>query len=114
MLRKENKGYAREVKWANVLRNSVGRDGLRLRQRDVMTIHRVPKRFTAYWTEKARNPAFHAGELGGARHFLLSNDEQRAAEILLWQSIVADSMQPMTQLARGLRAAGYLVDRGFD
>lgn len=114
MAAKENKGFVRETKWATVLRQSVGLDGQAMPLADVQLLHRVPKRFATYWAEKAADPAFHAGELGGARHFLLSSAGQRAAEQLLWATVAADPMQNMAELARGLKAQGYPVDRRFD
>jgi hypothetical protein len=108
---KENKGYAREVKWSSVLRKTVGRDGLAMSTADVMRIHNVPKRFTEYWTEKERNAAFHAGALGGARRFLLTDAQQTAAENLLWLHVAADPRHNMTELARMLRNQGFPVNR---
>ncbi len=77
---------------------------------DVMRIHSVPKRFAAYWAEKAADPAFHAGELGGARNVLLDNARQ-AAEQQLWQLVAGNPVQPMTDLAREMQNHGYPVDR---
>jgi hypothetical protein len=111
---RNNKGYVRETKWATVLRQGVGRDGQRLRLAQVMRTHYVPKRFAMYWREKAANPAFHAGELGGARHFLLSDPQERAAQRQLWREISSNPMQRMTDLARKLQNHGYPVNRRCD
>jgi hypothetical protein len=111
MAAEDNKGYVRETKWASVLRKSVGLDGQAMALADVMRIHNVPKRFATYWAEKAADRGFHAGELGGARNFLLDNHGQRAAEQQLWAYVAGNPMQRMTELARRLQNDGFPVDR---
>jgi hypothetical protein len=98
-------------KWTTNLRVVVGQDAQLLPDAEVERKHGVTARFVKYWGEKYRNPLFHPGELGGARHTIFDDAAQLYAEGVLYMLLVIDSRRTNTELARALREVGLPVDR---
>jgi len=67
--------------------------------------------FVRYWTQKAEDATFHSGDVGGAKHNVLSEDDQRLAEAMLFGELRRDPARKAADFAVILHDRGFPVDR---
>jgi hypothetical protein len=101
---------SRSRRWYQRLCYNVGMDGLILSEAEVMNRYGMPRGFVRYWTEKARDPNFHSGELGGAHNCLFTEDAQILVEKTLWDCVRRDPFRTEVDYARELTNLGITVD----
>lgn len=98
-------------RWYHTLCYNVGFAGLVSPEAEVMRRFGVTRAFVRYWTEKARDPNFHSGELGGARHCLFTEDAQLVVERVLWSEVLENPFRTNTAFALALNEMGIDVDK---
>ena len=69
--------------------------------------------FVRYWATKAEDVAFHQGELGGARHTVLTEAGQLLAEELLFNELRRDPARTSVFYAAILRDRGFPVSSRY-
>lgn len=66
--------------------------------------------FVRYWDQKAEDPTFHDGDLGGARHTVFTEAGQQLAEAMLFNELRRDSARTCGFYAAILLERGFPVD----
>lgn len=73
----------------------------------------VTRKFAAYTFTKSIDPNFHPDTQGGARNTLLDDDEQAAAEYLLWLEVKVNPARCASEFARALQLMEVPVNEGW-
>jgi hypothetical protein len=67
--------------------------------------------FVRYWSQKAADPTFHAGDVGGAMNNVLSEADQRVVEAMLFGELRRDPARKAADFAVIFQDRGFPVDR---
>ena len=70
--------------------------------------------FVKYWRRKLRDPNFHAGTLGGARHIKYGQRTRQALEAFVYNSLKRNPLQTAPELAASARNQGWHVNARYD
>jgi len=68
------------------------------------------RKFVRYWAQKAEDPTFHPGTVGGARHTLFTEEGQHLVDAMLFNELRRNPRWPCREFAALLNGRGMPVD----